>query len=171
MPLLDCVVVAVQYHHSHRSTVLTVLTVPTVLTIPISPFPPFQPFPPFPPFPPFTPFSQFQPFPPFPPLHCRPPHRGGATGKVSSKLQNPCHWTLRSDMPWRSSFFCVQPKHTVRYLILYFHSRCCSLRRSYLPFCPLFWLRLAEELPTVWLRSPIVLRSLHMVLLLIVEKQ
>ncbi len=33
------------------------------------------------------------------------PHRGGATGRILSKLQNPCRWTLRSDMPWWGSFF------------------------------------------------------------------
>jgi hypothetical protein len=42
----------------------------------------------------------------------RPPHRGGATGRVLSKLQNLCRWTLQSDMPWWSSFF----SHPLTYL-------------------------------------------------------
>ncbi len=32
-------------------------------------------------------------------------HHRGATGRVLSKSQNPCRWTLQSDMPWWSSFF------------------------------------------------------------------
>ena len=35
----------------------------------------------------------------------RQPHHGGATRRVLSKSQNPCRWTLRSDMPWWGSFF------------------------------------------------------------------
>jgi hypothetical protein len=47
----------------------------------------------------------------------------GATGRVLSKLQNLCRWTLGSNMPWWSSFFAVfstrpsstyLPEHTVR---------------------------------------------------------
>ncbi len=40
-----------------------------------------------------------------------------ATGRVLSKSQNPCHWTLRSNMPWWGSFFFAStylPEHTVR---------------------------------------------------------